>query len=297
MLSICIPIYNLAVADLVRALNQQRQQLRQSIQLILIDDGSNVHFCKKNQVLQTEVDDFIFLEKNIGRAAIRNRFLSIAKEEYLLFLDCDSSIIRSDFLKKYISYITDNQTFVLCGGNDYPTTAPEKTQQLRWYYSHAKESRTARSTQGNLTFMTNNFLIKKEILEKIKFDESLTQYGHEDTLLGYELKKNNIAIVHLDNPVMNDVLDSNEIFIEKTEKGLENLAKISQKLNNENGFIAEVKILKFYFLLKKIKLTPLLSISYWFFGKLFRNAFCKGNIRNLKLYDAYKLMYLHQSFI
>jgi cellulose synthase/poly-beta-1,6-N-acetylglucosamine synthase-like glycosyltransferase len=262
----------------------------------LIDDGSEVNFCKKNQTLQAEVDDFIFLEKNIGRAAIRNRFLDIAKHPYLLFLDCDSTIIRPDFLEKYITYLIDNQTFVLCGGNDYPTPSPAKTYQLRWYYSHTKESRSARATQGNLAFMTNNFLIKKEILARIKFDESLTQYGHEDTLLGYELKKNNIAIVHLDNPVMNDVLDSNEIFIEKTEKSLENLAKIAQKLHFETDFIEEVKILKFYFLVKKLKLTPLLSISYFFFGKILRHLFSKGNIKNLKLYDAYKLMYLSEKF-
>ncbi len=33
--------------------------------------------------------------------------------------------------------------------------------------------------------MTNNFLIQQVLLAKIKFDERLNQYGHEESLFGF----------------------------------------------------------------------------------------------------------------
>ncbi len=296
MISICIPIYNLAVSELVMTLLAQKKKLSVPCQLILIDDGSDDTFKQQNEALKTQVDAFLSLKKNIGRAAVRNQFLTLANHEYLLYLDCDSSIIHDDFLEQYCTQITRNQPFVLCGGNDYPAQISSSNFLLRWTYSHAKESRIARSQTENLSFMTNNFLIKKSILAAIPFDESLTQYGHEDTLLGYELKKKQIPILHFDNPVMNDVADSNAIFIEKTERGLENLTRICKKLHYEKGFIEEVKILKVYFFLKKVHLTPCLTVFYFLFQKLLKNLFSKGMLSNLFLFDAYKLAFLHQKF-
>ena len=62
--------------------------------------------------------------------------------------------------------------------------------------------------------------------KKISFNERLSGYGHEDTLFGYELNKNNIQIHHIDNPVLNGHLDTNEAFLLKTEEGLGNLLKV-----------------------------------------------------------------------
>ena len=291
MLSICIPVYNLDVKKLVFSLDEQREKNDFSCQIILIDDASSNDFIQKNEELKHIADEFVLLEKNVGRAKIRNLFLPYSTYDYLLFLDCDSTIIHDDFLEKYFTQITDNQQDVICGGNDYPSQKPEQNYLLRWTYSHKKESREAREKAEKQSFMTNNFVVKKSIFQQIKFDENLTQYGHEDTLFGYELKKKNIEIKHIENSVMNDVLDTNEAFLQKTELGLENLAFLVKKLNYESGFIQEVNILKFYFFIKKIYLTSLLSISYFFFAKKIKQRLSEGKV-NLRLFDFYKLMYL-----
>ena len=293
MLSICIPVYNLDVKKLVFSLDEQRKKNNFPCQIILIDDASSHDFIQKNENLHNIADVYILLEKNVGRAKIRNLFLPYSTYDYLLFLDCDSTIINDDFLSKYFTQITDNQAAIICGGNDYPSQKPDKNYLLRWTYSHKKESREAREKTQKQSFMTNNFVVKKSIFEQIKFDENLTQYGHEDTLFGYELKKQNITIKHIENPVMNDVLDTNEAFLQKTELGLENLAFLVKKLNYESGFIQEVNILKFYFFIKKIYLTPLLSISYFFFTEKIKQRLTEGKV-NLRLFDFYKLIYLNQ---
>ena len=291
MLSICIPVYNLDVKKLVFSLDEQRKKCNFLCQIILIDDTSSHDFIQKNSNLHHIADVYILLEKNVGRAKIRNLFLPYSTYDYLLFLDCDSTIINDYFLEKYFTQIADNQATVICGGNDYPRQKPEQNYLLRWTYSHQKESREAREKAQKQSFMTNNFVVKKIIFQQIKFDEKLTQYGHEDTLFGYELKKKNIEIKHIENPVMNDVLDTNEAFLQKTELGLENLAFLVKKLNYESGFIQEVNILKFYFFIKKIYLTSLLSISYFFFAKKIKQRLSEGKV-NLRLFDFYKLMYL-----
>lgn len=291
MLSICIPVYNLDVKKLVFSLDEQRKKSNLPCQIILIDDASLHDFTQKNKDLHHIADVSILLEKNVGRAKIRNLFLPYSTYDYLLFLDCDSTIINDDFLVKYFSQIADNQVDVICGGNDYPSEKPTQKYLLRWTYSHEKESRKAREKTEKQSFMTNNFVVKKSIFQQIKFDENLTQYGHEDTLFGYELKKKNIEIKHIENPVMNDVLDTNEAFLQKTELGLENLAFLVKKLNYESGFIQEVNILRFYFFIKKIYLTPLLSTSYFFFVKKIKQRLTEGKV-NLRLFDFYKLLYL-----
>ena len=293
MLSICIPVYNLDVKKLVFSLDEQRKKNNFPCQIILIDDASSHDFIQKNENLHNIADVYILLEKNVGRAKIRNLFLPYSTYDYLLFLDCDSTIINDYFLEKYFTQITDNQAAIICGGNDYPSQKPDKNYLLRWTYSHKKESREAREKTQKQSFMTNNFVVKKSIFEQIKFDENLTQYGHEDTLFGYELKKQNVTIKHIENPVMNDVLDTNEAFLQKTELGLENLAFLVKKLNYESGFIQEVNILKFYFFIKKIYLTPLLSISYFFFTEKIKQRLTEGKV-NLRLFDFYKLIYLNQ---
>ena len=73
-------------------------------------------------------------------------------------------------------------------------------------------------------------------MDKVKFDERITKYGHEDTLFGFELKKNNTQITHIDNPVINGNLETNEEFIEKTEEGLLNLLKIVEFLSFDKAF-------------------------------------------------------------
>ena len=60
-------------------------------------------------------------------------------------------------------------------------------------------------------------MILRETFLKHPFDETITHYGHEDTLFGLVLKKEGIKILHIDNPLMNCGLDTNLDVLLKTE--------------------------------------------------------------------------------
>lgn len=293
MLAICIPIYNQFVADLVKELHKQGEKYTSLFEIILIDDCSDELYKSENKKLDDyESVKYIELTENIGRAKIRNLFLEHTKSNYLLFLDCDSLIAEDSFVEDYMAEI-DKGSQIVNGGRIYDKTIPPKNKRLRWKYGIIREGIPAktRNLHPNKSFMTNNFLISRAVMDKVKFDERITKYGHEDTLFGFELKKNNTQITHIDNPVINGNLETNEEFIEKTEEGLLNLLKIVEFLSFDKAFINDVKILKYMDRIKSFHLDKILKPVFAIALPLIKNILLSGN-GNLKLFDIYKIGFM-----
>ncbi|MBI2257889.1 MAG: glycosyltransferase [Flavobacteriia bacterium] len=246
MLSICIPVFNFDITSLIEELNKQIKTLETNIEIIIIDDGSEF-FKETNQII-CQKHNYIELTKNIGRAKIRNLFLKYALYDYLLFLDCDSKIISSLFLKLYIDNI-NQQTNVVCGGRNYNPIKPKRNKLLRWKYGIQRESKDVleRGKSPYLSFMTNNFLVKKNILQKYPFDERIKQYGHEDTLFGLELLKNNISVLHINNPIENGEIEDNQLYIKKTKESITSLCQIMQNQTLSKDLLENISLIKFYF--------------------------------------------------
>ena len=258
MISFCIPIYNCDVSNLVTILDRQATSLGLAFEILLIDDHSSMFKDQNAELAKIKSVRYIALDGNIGRARIRNLFPVHARCQYLLFLDCDSVIVSDEFVRRYHQEIRKGPQ-VICGGRIYPESPGSRDKKLHWKYGVLKESMPAdiRSAHPNESFMTNNFVIHKEIFERIQFDERIIHYGHEDTLFGYCLMKNNILVKHIENPVLHGSLEDYTTFVEKTESGLINLSRILNHMGHEAGFKESVKMLKFH---EKIKSTGLLTI-------------------------------------
>ncbi len=296
MISICIPVYNFDVRSLVSALIQQGQKLDEGFEIIAIDDCSNEHYKTINEKILSQVN-YIQLEKNIGRSKIRNLFLNYTQFENLLFLDCDSYIISDFFLENYLTKIKKNNFQIVFGGRIYPDKCPSRKQKLSWKYGSLIESKNAetRKKRPNKSFMTNNFLIKKSLLEKIKFDENLIKYGHEDTLFGFELMLNNVEIKHIENPILNGDIETNEVYLRKTEQGINNLIFILENSNKKELFIKNVSLLKYYSKLKTKKLLIIYKLIYFLLQFPIQFLLKQGFV-NLKLFNFYKLGYFLQHY-
>ncbi len=295
MISICIPIYNFDVRQLVNSLSRQVENAGVACEIVLIDDGSDEEYKKINRsVCNREV--YVELPENIGRASIRNLFLEYAKYQNLLFLDCDSLVVSDDFLKRYVAAVRAKEVLVVCGGRLYDPEKPPKEYLLRWKYGMFRESRTLHQRQKapNRSFMSNNFLIRREILAKFPFDERITKYGHEDTLLGFVLKKNGIAITHIDNPVLNGELEINSEYLRKNAESIKNLGVILEYVDYDPEFVTDIRLLQFY---QRIKpLAPLIRLSYRIFGPAVR-FFLKRGWVSLRLFNFFKLgLFLNSKF-
>lgn len=290
MLSICVPVYNYDVTELVSNLLAQLKKNAVSSEIILIDDASETEFQESNkQLSKSDNVNYFQLDRNIGRAKIRNLFLSYINYDYMLFLDCDSQITDNKFIENYLTQIVKKHK-VICGGRSYPLKVPSKTHYLRWKYGLVRECLPSkrREEKPHRSFMTNNFVIHKKVLSEIPFDERLTQYGHEDTLFGFRLKQNKISVIHIDNPVQHLYTENNVEFLQKTEIGLINLIKIRKFINNKE-FDKEIKIIRIYKKISPSGMKYLFALIYFLFAPLILR-FLKNNIGGLYLFDFYKLL-------
>lgn len=286
MISICIPIFNFDASALIIELQNQIKNMQADCELVLIDDRSDDSYREIHRKYIAD-NQYIELEKNVGRSKIRNLFLQYATKPYFLFLDCDSTVVNPEFLQNYLNQLSSEPNIV-CGGRVYPSEKPDKTKMLRWKYGVSCESQPShiRKLDPNKSFMTNNFLIKKELFNQIRFEERLTQYGHEDTLFGYELAKKGIQIAHIENPILNGDIETNQLFLEKTKYGIENLKKLLQYVQNDPDLIQKVTLLKTYKKFEKFSfiLIPFFTIFNPLFYKLLRSK-----VHNVTLFNIYKL--------
>lgn len=292
MISICIPIFNVNVTGLVNGLLEQANASGVPFEIILIDDSSVPVFANENMKLKAHNLTYLGLHENIGRAKIRNLFISTAHYNHLLFLDCDSQLVSSDFLKKYIEQAQKGEK-VVCGGRVYTAGSPSTDKLLHWKYGREKESKPANVRMMNpyRSFMTNNFLIEKKVLETIPFDERLSGYGHEDTLFGYQLKKKGIPIKHIDNPILHGELQTNKEFVEKSKNAITNLKKIVEYVGNDKAFIEDVTLLKYYTSIKKAGLLFILKVLFKIKKSALEKRLFKGTATMFQ-FDFYKLGYL-----
>ena len=290
-LTVCIPVYNQDITGLVYALIKQTKLTKGFVNIVVLDDHSETAFHQINSVLSKDVK-YIRLDSNIGRSKIRNRFLDYTDSDYLLFIDCDSTIIDDRYIRCYQEYLEQHHPSVVVGSSVYQKKQPKRLYRLRWSYGAKIESQSAerRKLNSNTTFKTNNFIISKGCFQKVSFNEKLSGYGHEDTLFGYELNKNNIEIQHLNNPVLNGDLDTNEEFLLKTEEGLGNLLKAWRMVSFDPELLEKVRILKYY---NRYKNSKSFRISFLLFGKPIRFLLSLG-WSSIVLFNFYKLGYLIQ---
>jgi len=245
MISICIPVYNFDVRPLVEELHKQAMALESGVEILVIDDASNKEF----QYLNREITHlftvvYLALPANIGRSRIRNLLSGKARNEWLLFMDCDSEITSDRFLAEYAAHT--NAVQVVCGGREYRHTRPQEEFVLHWKYGKSREVKCAKTRGLNPyhSFMTNNFMVHKQILNRIQFDEDILGYGHEDTLFGFELMRQNLPVVHINNPLLHINLETHSVFLNKSQEAIANLYGIYLRSNAPEQFAKFVRLLR-----------------------------------------------------
>ncbi|SMO36849.1 Glycosyltransferase, GT2 family [Saccharicrinis carchari] len=291
MLSVCIPVFNYNITPLVHKLMYQAKENNLDVEILIMDDGSEDRYKNTNRKLLSIPEvKYIELKKNLGSAAIRNRLAREATHNQILFLDSDSDI-ADDFIATYIPCLSADLS-IIYGGRVHPKHLPSADKSLRWKVGKAKEDHSAalRSRVPNKSFMSNNFLVKKELFKTVRFDETIQRSGHEDTMFGMELEKKGIQIIHIDNPVVHIGLESNEEFIRKTEQRLETLKFLTKRNKDKKLMEKRIRILKYHYLLHKYKLSGLYKSLFRVFGKRLEKCLYAKN-PSMLVYDMYKLGY------
>jgi glycosyltransferase involved in cell wall biosynthesis len=292
MLSICIPAYHCNVDALLRALQNQLESFSGEAEIVVCDD------CSPSLIITnpSEFPDVRVLRnsKNLGRARTRNLLVQAAQGQAILFLDGDSEVISSNFISSWIEIAQNPSIAVSYGGSIYQENPPPSSHFLRWKVSTKRESKTLEERNCNGGgFKTNNVLIRRSVFEKVAFNEQLTGYGHEDTLFGFELRLHGYKTHHVNNPVRNAILDSNEAFIVKTEEAIRNLCTCVDYASNREEFITHVRLLSVYAKLEKYYLLGLLRLTAFIGMSFILNRLKEGRSLGIVFgFDFYKLFLL-----
>ncbi len=288
MISILIPTYNYNVFPLVNALYQQAEALKIPFEIRVYDDCSPKPPTENEAIDKLPHARYKKLPQNIGRSAIRNLLAEEAEYENLLFLDADTQVIKKDFVKNYIDKIPHSAA-IIYGGIRYQKKPPDSSEILRWVYGNQREALPVeeRNKQPHLRFLTLNFLIRKAVFSRLRFNEEIPNLRHEDTLFALDAKKQKLSVLHIDNPVIHLGLESSAVFLRKSRESVESLRDFVNQ-----GLIkaAETKLSAKADQLSKNGLSKPISLFYRTFKKPMEKNLLSQH-PSLLVFDVYRLGY------
>jgi glycosyltransferase involved in cell wall biosynthesis len=284
-LSILIPVYNRDVTLLVSSLAKLIAKEKIVSEIILLDDASEQGIDILNSKLAEAGFIYYFRNQtNLGRENTRKLLAQKANYPHLLFLDCDVKIANPDFIAKYAEQVKMN-TSVCTGGLLYDEERPEQCKyKLHWKYGRERETKV---NSGDEIFLSSNFLMQKDLFLNLSLDVNLTQYGHEDTLIGIELEKRKISILSIYAPVVHEGLEENSVFIKKSLQAVENLI-VLEKIAGTDLLKEHIRLYRWYKKCSSLYLTALIEKLEALFHKLIMKNLRSCN-PGLKYFDWMRL--------
>ncbi|QBZ97827.1 glycosyltransferase family 2 protein [Flavobacterium sangjuense] len=294
MISILIPTYNYNTLPLVEELHRQAVSESIEFEIIVADDASPIN---ENTEINSKINQlsncrFERHKTNLGRGQNRNSLVQKAKYDWVLLMDCDTIPKEKDFIKTYIESLKNNKERAIFGGIIYYNEKPKPDEMLRWVFGKSREETPLSRRLSNPFHYTliSNILVQKEVLLSHPFDNEIFNYGYEDIVFILGLKREQIAIGHIENPAYHLNLEKSAIFLEKFHSSLENLKLVLDKniIHPE-----DTTLTKTYIKLKRLHLVKIAAFGFGIFKSLYTKNLLSKN-PSLFIFDVYRLGYFCQ---
>ena len=172
--SVIIPVYN-SEKDLSICLESILDQSipQDDYEVIVIDNNSTdntVKVIKKHQVIFGS-------EKEQSSYAARNKGISLAKSEYLIFTDADCKPTK-DWLKGYLNCLSKTAAKLMAGSIELTMDDPDNAWMMYDKLNHMNQKLLVK-TKGFAA--TANLMVHKEVFETVgEFDPSLISGGDSE---------------------------------------------------------------------------------------------------------------------
>lgn len=216
MISVIVPVYRdtANATALVEALLQQEFPPDCSLEIIVVDDGSDDASVADLLRLQEDRVRVLALPSNAGRSRARNAGADQAKGEFLAFVDCDCRPTDQHFLAAHLRLLRSD-CIASCG----PVTGDGRGFWSR--YQDDASSRRARQHARGVAYAgsTQNFAVRAEAFRQCGgFDSRYKTYGFEDRDLFVRLSDSGAigwcaeaAVRHLDPLSLTGVLSKMQL--------------------------------------------------------------------------------------
>lgn len=196
IVSILIPAYN-AGEFLLKCLDSVVNQTYQYLQVVVVDDGSKDNTL---ELAQSYADKYSFLEvyhqENAGVAVARNKLISLAKGDYVLFVDSDDWI-ELDMIERMLNLMKKNKAdIVSCGylveNNNSSLHYPfvDKAYLLEGTENVMKAILLHKELNGSLC----NKIVRKKFYEGLTFHKDIW-YG-EDCLFFWQALRRGVQCIY-----------------------------------------------------------------------------------------------------
>ncbi len=213
LISVIVPVFN-AEKYVNRCIDSILNQTYENLEVILVNDGSSdgsIKICEKWQKLDSRVK--LISQENAGVSAARNKGIETATGDYVSFVDNDDWL-RPEMYKNLVKQATkDNADLTFCKFINVDTAynrenineinlTPENLKHPEFFFLKNRKGNNLSGIIG----CCNRILIKKDMLKKLKFDESL-KFG-ENIVFVLNLVKNAKKISVVDEYLYNHFKDS-----------------------------------------------------------------------------------------
>lgn len=232
VLSVLIPVYRDDPTPLLMALNGESAHLNGRVEILVLDDGSQDtgltnRITNTIDTLQTPTKAH-FLQANVGRSKGRNQLASLARGDWLLFLDGDMLPDSPAFLQTYLALACEQIAPVIFGGYSTLQVQPDIDTRLHVHLAQSTECVPAvqRNSSPARYLCTSNLLVQKSVFSALPYDEGFVGWGWEDVEWALRAEQKSV-ILHVDNTATHLGLDSPEQLIHKFEQSARNYAHMA----------------------------------------------------------------------
>ena len=202
--SVIVPIYN-TEKFLRKCIESIVNQTLEEIEIILINDGStdNSHIICEEYSRKYPKKIRYINNKNIGCSATRNLGISLAKGEYIAFVDSDDYIEQEMYQEMYEKAKKENLDIVVCGIN----YINEQTQKIKKSIPINIKEKNDYLYYKNKMANPVNKLFKKSLIKSILFPVEI--HSGEDIVFCFKGILTVKYISHIEKPYYNYVYHGN----------------------------------------------------------------------------------------
>lgn len=227
MVSIIIPTYKRANC-IERAINSILCQTYKDYEIIVVDDNNPNTIDRSNLEKKMEKYEnnskiiYVQHEKNMNGAAARNTGISIAKGEYITFLDDDDFFLKNR-LEVMVKYLNSNNDYDAA----YSSSITKKNNKIVEvnYATHSGDLQFEMLCQNTLYRTGSNLFFRAKALKDINgFDASFLRHQDVETMVRFFRKfkimaVNDILVVKVAddsmNPNIKKAIEFKKYFLDK----------------------------------------------------------------------------------
>lgn len=230
VLSVLVPFYKVDPSPLLYLLDRENV----AAEVVLLDNGScdagllaNVLVTAGSMELPATV---IKLDRHDGNAKGRNRLARHARANNFLFVNADMLPDNPNYLFTYIDLVQARNPAVVFGG--YSVRQAPNSPEFALHRRMAMHSDCAPAAIRKLFpekyVFTSNLLVRRDVFEEEKFDESFRGWGWEDIEWSMRVGRR-YPLTHIDNSATHLGLDTPRRLAAKFEQSAANFARMVQR--------------------------------------------------------------------